>query len=320
MLYYTFCGPDQHQTSVSKIVMGGYGMGDEKDYQLTCSQLDYYLSQGGNCIDTARRYGFGVSEQTIGRWMRERGNRNQIFLCTKGGHPPKESLHISRLSRQEIDSDLEESLRDLGTDRVELYFLHRDDVTRPVSDIMETLDRHVRSGKVLALGASNWSPERIEEANRFARENGLTPFSASQIQWSLARTTPEMLRDDTLQTMNPQAYEWYQREQMPVFSFSSQSSGFFQRYIAHDNAPIDPKIQKWSKYLTPENQKRAERIKELSRETGYSVSGLALAYLTGNLVPTLPIIGCGSMETLRDSLAQTDIVLTQEQIAYLEGR
>lgn len=319
MQFYCFTGPKGEKTSISKIAMGCYGMGDEKSPELSFSLLDYYLSQGGSCIDTARRYGFGISEQTIGRWMRERQNRNRIFLCTKGGHPPKEDIHISRLSREEIDSDLEQSLRDLDTDHVDLYFLHRDDEKRLVSDIMEILDRHVRSGKVLALGASNWSTRRIEEANRFALENGLTPFSASQIQWSLASATPEMLRDDTLQTMNPTAYGWYLKEQMPVFSFSSQAGGFFQRFIAHGDAPVDRKIHKWAKYLTEGNRLRAQRLELLHRETGYSVSGLALAYLTSNPVPTLPIIGCGRMETLRDSLAETDILLSPEQIAFLEG-
>ena len=129
-----------------------------------------------------------------------------------------------------------------------------------------------------------------------------------------------MLHDDTLQTMNPSSYSWYLKEQMPVFSFSSQAGGFFQHLIAHGDAPIDPKVHKWAKYLTEENSLRAERLKALHRETGYSVSALALAYLTNNPVPALPIIGCGRMETLRDSLAETDAVLSPEQIAFLEGR
>lgn len=320
MQFYQFQGPGHTAFSVSKIVMGGYGMGDEKSPSLSCSLLDYYISQGGNCIDTARRYGFGISEQTIGQWMQQRRNRSHLFLCSKGGHPPKEDIHISRLSRKEIDSDLEESLRDLGTDHIDLYFLHRDDVSRPVSDIMETLDRHIRSGKILAIGASNWSTERIEQANRFALENGLTPFSASQIQYSLAETTPAMLRDDTLQTMNPNAYQWYLKEQMPVFSFSSQCGGFFPRYLAHGDRETDPRQHKWAKFLTPQNQQRAARLAQLNRETGYSVSALALAYLTSQQVPVLPIIGCGTLETLQDSLSAPDLILSPEQIAFLEGR
>lgn len=319
MQFYQFRGSGNTTFSVSKIVMGSYGMGDEKSPSLSCSLLDYYISQGGNCIDTARRYGFGISEQTIGQWMQQRKNRNHLFICSKGGHPPKEDIHISRLSRKEIDSDLEESLHDLGTDHIDLYFLHRDDVSRPVSDIMETLDRHIRSGKILAIGASNWSTERIEQANRFAEENGLTPFSASQIQYSLAEATPEMLHDDTLQTMNSKAYQWYLREQMPVFSFSSQCSGFFPRYLAHGDREINPKLHKWAKYLTSQNRQRAARLAQLSRETGYSVSALALAFLTSNQVPVLPIIGCGTLETLQDSLSAPDLILTSEQTAFLEG-
>ena len=318
MLYQCFKAPGM-EAKVSKIVLGTANFGTRQDQKLSFELMDYYLNAGGNCLDTARRYGYGESEKMIGRWLKERGNRHEIFISSKGAHPVGENKYISRLSRADIDLDLEQSLTDLGTDYIDLYFLHRDEVSRPVSDIMETLDRHVKSGKVRAIGASNWSVERIEEANRFALENGLTPFSASQIQWSLATATPKQLGDDTLQTMTPDAYQWYLKEQMPVFSFSSQAFGFFTLYSAYGtDRPVQPKEHRWGKMLTEENRHRTLNIQKLSRETGASISALVLAYLTSNPVITYPIIGCGSMNTLRDSLAQPDVTLTQEQIRFLE--
>lgn len=318
MLYNHFKAPGV-EADVARIIMGTAGFGTKQDQALSFELMDYYMSVGGNCLDTARRYGYGESEKMIGRWFKERQNRHDVFLSSKGAHPIGNDKHISRLSRADIDLDLEESLTDLGTDYIDLYFLHRDEVSRPVEEIMESLHRHVKSGKIRAIGASNWSIARLEEANRFALENGMTPFSVSQIQWSYAVTTPELLGDDTLETMNPETYQWYLKEQMPVFSFSSQSFGFFTLYSKHGlENPVDPAIQRWARINTEENYRRACRIDQLSKETGHSVTALSLAYLTSNPVITYPIIGCGSMNTLRDSLSDTDISLSSEQIRFLE--
>lgn len=109
--------------------------------------------------------GRAVSEETIGAWLRSRGSRSRVTLVTKGGHPPLSDMHRSRLSETEIRTDIEESLRTLGTDWVELFLLHRDEVSRPAEEIVDTLDRLVKEGKALAVGVSNWTAERIEEAN-----------------------------------------------------------------------------------------------------------------------------------------------------------
>ena len=100
-------------------------------------------------------------------------------------------MDVNRLSRREIESDLDESLKALGTDVIDIYWLHRDDTSYPVEDIMQTLSLLAEKGKVRAVGCSNWGTARIEEANRAAKKNHFNPFSASQIQWSLAASTPE---------------------------------------------------------------------------------------------------------------------------------
>ncbi len=315
MLYYRFQAPGM-QADIAKIAMGTTTLVEGKELSLNFEMLDYYLDCGGNCLDTARRYGFGESEKRIGRWMKQRQNRHQIFISTKGAHPIGQDMHVPRLSRADIDQDLEESLTDLGTDYIDLYFLHRDDVNRPVSDIMETLHRHVKSGKIRAIGASNWSVERIEQANRFAKENGMTPFSASQIKWSFSEPLPPS--DDTLEIMDQKVYPWYLKEQMPVFAFSSQAKGYFTRRNAYGlDKPVSLGQFSWVSLDTPENRRRAARIDKLSRDLGVSIASLVLAYLTNDPLPTIPIIGCGSMDTLRDSLSQPDLILTDEQLRYL---
>lgn len=107
--------------------------------------MDAYATVGGNLIDTGRIYGDfvtprkGESEKIIGRWLTDRHCRERVFLSTKGGHPPLQDMQRSRLSREEIRSDMAESLQDLQTDYVDIFWLHRDDESRPAGEIMETL-------------------------------------------------------------------------------------------------------------------------------------------------------------------------------------
>jgi aryl-alcohol dehydrogenase-like predicted oxidoreductase len=127
-----------------------------------------------------------VSERTIGAWLRSRGVRKGVILATKGAHPDLDAMQVDRMSPEEIGSDLAESLDALQTDVVDIYWLHRDAPGVPVEEIVDALNVHVRAGRIRALGASNWRPDRIEAANAYARTHDLTGFSASQIAHSLA--------------------------------------------------------------------------------------------------------------------------------------
>ena len=143
--------------------------------------LDGYIALGGNCFDTARVYEDGRSDVLLGQWIKSRRNRQAIVLCAKGCHPKSpDAMHISRLTPADIRGDLEISLQAIGTDYADLYLLHRDNPRMPVEAIMPVLHQLVTEGKALAVGASNWTAGRINEANQFAVKNGLTPFSVSQ--------------------------------------------------------------------------------------------------------------------------------------------
>ena len=143
---------------VSVIGFGTAEFGGRHPESLARELMDAYVSIGGNFIDTARVYGDfvtprnGESEKIVGRWMENRGNRDRIFLSTKGGHPPFTDLHHSRLSPEEVRSDMAASLEDLRTDHVEIYWLHRDDESRPVGGIMETLQSLIEDGTARMIG------------------------------------------------------------------------------------------------------------------------------------------------------------------------
>lgn len=133
-------------------------------------------------MDTARVYaswlqgGDGASEKTIGEFLKSEGLRETAIIATKGGHPPLDDMHNPRINKLELTKDLNESLENLTTDYIDIYYLHRDNERKDVSEIMPILDGFVKEGKVKYLGASNWKVERIIAANKFARENNLTPF------------------------------------------------------------------------------------------------------------------------------------------------
>src|SRR5205085_396194 len=120
--------------------------------------LDAFVAAGGNFIDSALVYSDwhpgprGSAETTIGRWLTERGNRDQIVLATKGAHPELKTMNISRLAPEDINGDVDKSLANLQIDQIDMYWLHRDDVNRPVSEIIDTLQNLVDSGKIRTYG------------------------------------------------------------------------------------------------------------------------------------------------------------------------
>lgn len=148
-------------SQVSVIGLGSGNFGGKTAESQAREFMDAYTAMGGNLIDTARVYGdfvtprSGESEKVIGRWLTDRRCRKDIFLSTKGGHPPLHDMHRSRLSREEIRRDMAESLHDLQTDYVDIFWLHRDDESRPVGGIMETLQSLIEDGSARMIGVSN---------------------------------------------------------------------------------------------------------------------------------------------------------------------
>lgn len=163
----------------SAICLGTGGMGTTIPADEAFVMLDYFTEAGGNFLDTALIYANwipgekSVSEKTIGRWMKARGNRPAIVLGTKGAHPDLSAMHVPRLSAQDIAADVNASLSHLQTDCIDVYWLHRDDPARPVEEIIHTLNDLVAAGKIRHFGCSNWRAPRIRAANAYAAQHGL---------------------------------------------------------------------------------------------------------------------------------------------------
>ena len=183
--------------SVAEICLGTGDLGGGVDHVKSIALLDGYLDHGGNFIDTAHVYNNWLpgersrSEKLIGAWMKERGCRGQIILATKGGHHPVDGApYINRVNPREIQIDLEESLRYLQTDCIDLYWLHRDDPNQPVADLLGVLEQAREQGKIRYYGASNWRPTRLREAHTYAQANHLPGFAADQMLWSASPGRP----------------------------------------------------------------------------------------------------------------------------------
>ena len=307
----------------STICMGTGPIGSAVDQQASFALLDAYVDRGGSFLDSASVYANwiptierSISEKTIGLWLKARGNRDRIVVGTKGGHPELSTMHISRLSRADILHDLDASLANLQTDVIDLYWLHRDDPQRPVGEIVETLNEQVRLGKVRYLGCSNWQPARVQAAQEYAAQHGLQGFVASQTMWSLAAPDPAALGDKTMVTMDDEFHCYHVQTGLAAIPYSSQANGYFQKLALSTPDAIKPSQARV--YGTAENRRRFERIQELRADTGLSVSQIVLGYLQSQPFITIPIVGCRTPAQLQDSLAAGDVLLTPEQVRYLE--
>ena len=275
-----------------------FGTGIPKDTAFAI--LDAFTDLGGNLIDTAAVYGMGVSEQTLGEWMRLRQSRDRVIISTKGGHPSLPDW-ARRITKEDIRADMEDSLRYLGTDHVDIYFLHRDDESKPVEAIMPILDSLVREGKTRLIGASNWTVARVNEANAFARANGMAEFSVSQIFHNAAFINKEGVYDPTLVAMDPTEHEGYEVNGIPVMAYTAQAQGLFSHIRDKGYEGLTEGMIRT--YLNPATKERAEKILAVSAASGLSPTAVSLAYLLRDRrVKTFPILGISRVERLEEAM------------------
>lgn len=304
------------------ICMGGVPLISETDPHSAFRLLDLYVDLGGNFIDSANIYGKWLpqgqnsGDRNIGAWFQRSGKRAQMVIATKGAHPHLGSMHTPRMTRDEVLLDLEESLRALQTDVIDLYYLHRDDESTPVGVIVEFLNEFVRMGKIRAFGVSNWHTARISAAQTYAAEHGLQGLSANEPMWSLLRADLSINPDDTLAQMDEEMLAFHTQSQLPAAAYNSQASGFVVKYAARAETPVSERLMRT--FGSPQNLARADRALQLARELGVSPSAVVLAAITSQPFPAAAIIGSHTEEQLRDSLSSPDLLLTPEQLRYVE--
>ena len=293
----------------SRIILGTAYFGDGIDKDNAFLMMDKFREMGGTHIDTARLYADGKAEEFVGEWVRSR-NAKEMIVSTKGGYYDMDCGEKPRLGKSDITYDLEQSQKALKTDAIEFYWLHRDDETTPVEEIVDMMNGFVNSGKILKFGASNWTAKRIDAANKYAEKNGLMGFSASQIRFNPAYCLGERTG---LVGMDETEFAFYKENNMPVVAYSSQAKGFFSKLAEQGESALSEKAKK--RYLCEENIKRTEVLKRLSEKYNVSIAAIICGAFSSFENPEVfPVIGGSRLEQIEQSLTGADVKIEKAEL------
>ena len=181
---------------------------------------------------------------------------------------------------------------------------------------MPVLDGFYRDGRIHFIGVSNWTSARIEEANRFAKANGLEPIRVSQINYSLAHASSDILGDDTLVCMDLKEFTWYRKNNFPVMAFSPQAKGFFAKLARGDSASNLPESQ----FASTANLARLARVKQLCKQTGASPAVVPLGYLNSQPFFVSSVFAVTKLWQLQEDMDAQDLVYDEKTLAFLDNR
>lgn len=288
---------------VSRLIMGVTLAGGQFQLPHASVLFDEYFRNGGNCFDTA--YIYGNADTILGRWIANRGIREDVVVLAKGAHTP-------HCNPEAITTQLGETLERMGTDYVDLYVLHRDNPEIPVGEFIDVLNEHRSAGRIRAFGGSNWSTERIQAANDYAKSKGLAGFSAVSNNFSLARMVNPPW-DGCIAASDAESREWFTKTQTPLLAWSSLARGFFVRGDANDLSD-QGMVSCW---YAEDNFKRLARARELAAKKGVQPVQIALAYVLSQPFPAFALIGPEKLHELTVSLAALDVELTADEVKWL---
>ncbi|MBA2950181.1 aldo/keto reductase [Streptomyces himalayensis] len=298
---------------VFPLALGGNVFGWTADEAQSFAVLDAYAEAGGNFIDTADSYSAwvegnqgGESETVIGNWLAVRGNRSDVVVATKvGAHPQYKGL-----SAATIKAAADASLRRLRTDYIDLYYTHFDDPSVPVEEIITALDELVRAGKVRAIGASNITPERLQESLDFSDRAGLARYTVLQPHYNLvSRDTYE----GGLQAVADRAG-------LAAVPYYALASGFLTGKYRPGTTVDSPRAGGAAAYLQSERGVRVlAALDEIAQERGAAVPTVALAWLAAQPTVAAPIASARTVEQLPALVAVADLKLAGEELAKLDA-
>ena len=304
---------------ISRLVQGTASY-DTDDVDGMFTSLDTALELGFNTFDTAECYG-PVKEKLFGKWMSDRGVREKVVVLAKGAHPKDRA----RVTPQDITADLTQTLALMETETVELYVLHRDDPSVPVGPIVDVLNEHKNAGRIQAFGGSNWSAERIESANAYAAQHGLTPFAVSSPNFSLAEQVNEPW-GGCLSISGPHRQaerDYYASKNTPLFTWSSLAGGFWTGLITRESKENQGGHYNELAvrcYGYEQNYQRLDRVIDFAKTKGLSVPQVALAYVMSFPLNIFALVFCADRAQFEANSAALDVNLTENEMAWLDLR
>ena len=289
---------------ISRLLMG---VDNQRTIAHACVMFDDFIERGGNCFDTAWVYGgAGAMERVWGQWNRNRNIREQIVLVGKGAHTPE--CNPEALTRQ-----LKGSLERLQTHYVDIYMLHRDNLQVPVGEFVDVLNEHKNAGRMRVFGGSNWSLERVDAANAYAKSKGLQGFSVVSNNFSLARMI-EPPWSGCVSASDPASRSWFEKTQTTLLAWSSQARGFFTDRAGPELKSDAELVRCW---YSDDNFKRRERVMEMAAKKNVMPINIALAYVLNQPFPTFALIGPRTLAETRTSLPGLDVELSADDVKWL---
>ncbi len=289
--------------------MFGWTADEATSFQL----LDAFADSGLNLVDTADSYSTwvpghsgGESETIIGKWFKRSGKRKQIVLATKVGSPM--GAGKQGLSKKYILNEVEESLRRLQTDYIDLYQSHRDDPTTPVEETLSVYDKLVKEGKVLYIGCSNFTAARIEESLKASRERGYPEYVSLQPNYNLYD------REDYEKNLEPTVM----KHKLGVIPYFSLAAGFLTgKYHSKAEAEKAARGGMVTKFFTERGMHILKALEEVATQHNATQAQVALAWLMARPSITAPIASATKLDQLKEIIAATELKLDAEAVKKL---
>ncbi|NIJ18161.1 aldo/keto reductase [Sphingobium vermicomposti] len=306
---------------VSQLCYGTNMLGWNLDQDRSNAILNKFAALGGNFVDSARSYGDwmpdapkGASERAIGAWLKTQ-KRDDVVVATKGGFfDMRVGDYRNRVNPTDVASDLNESLDHLGVNTIDLYWLHMDNPETPVAELIDFLNEQKAAGKIRWFGASNWTADRVLEANAYAKANGKTGFVAVEPFWGLAKPN----EGNAMQ----QGYQLYFEDHgsalkdagVAIIPYCAQSRGYFSML---EKGEVAEALQGF--YDNPANEGRFNAAKAVAQRHGVSVAEVVLAYLINQPGQVIPIFGASSPERIEESVKAASLKLSADELAELRA-
>ena len=303
--------------TVSNLCLGTMQFGWTADEDASFAVMDAYAEAGGNFIDTADIYSRwspgnpgGVSEEIIGRWMKARGNRDGLTVATKARGEMWKGDDGEGLSRSHITRAIEDSLRRLQVETVDLYQCHYPDDKTPIEETLTIFGELIASGKVRYIGASNYSATQLAAALDAAAAKGLPRFATLQPHHNLVHRKEYEAGLAAL----------CKREGIGVIPYSPLAGGFLSgKYLKGQPLPESQRAGRAKEYMTDAGFGVIEALDAVAKAHGVSIPAVALAWEMTRPAIDAPIIGANSPEQLAALLPASDLLLTDAEVSSLDG-
>ena len=309
-------GLDVSPVAIGAMTYGDPGRGHpvwSLDEEASRPLIKHALDAGINFFDTANMYSYGSSEEILGRALRDFANRDDVVIATKLRHPMRPGPNATGLSRKAVMTEVDHSLRRLGTDYVDLYQVHRNDHATPLEETLEALHDLVKAGKVRYLGASSMHAWEFAKALHLQREHGWARFVSMQDHYNLLAREEEremipLCLDEGVGTIvwSPLARGRLARPWEAAKSTArAETDGWYADLLYHP-------LSETSDHVI------IDAVGAIAEARGVSRAQVALAWLHGKPVVTAPLVGANTTSQIDDAVASLDIELTAEEVAALE--